>query len=175
MVAETLKLLVASLPCAGAKLGATMSVLLIMLVEVQACSLPARDRCQPDILPYPFCPGAYMRLDHSISLLCRDLFKPAHFAAHPWPTHEAPNTSRVVLRLMLVSGWQVASPEGTPHAALRDLAVKLVTLVASGPSGAAFQAAVAALSPEAKQRLQVRSLRASASGLTMPMDLLSSI
>ncbi|CAL8466413.1 g5949 [Coccomyxa elongata] len=87
VVAETLKLLVASLPCAGAKLGGTMSVLLIMLVEV-------------------------------------------------------------------------ASPEGTPHAALRDLAVKLVTLVASGPSGAPFQAAVAALSPEAKQRLQA-ALKAS--------------
>ena len=49
---------------------------------------------------------------------------------------------------------QVASPEGAPNLALRDLAVKLVTLVASGPSAAAFQAAVAALSPEAKQRLQ---------------------
>ena len=35
VVAETLKLLVASLPCAGAKLGPTVSVLLIMLVEVQ--------------------------------------------------------------------------------------------------------------------------------------------
>lgn len=49
---------------------------------------------------------------------------------------------------------QVASPEGAPNLALRDLAVKLVTLVASGPFAAAFQATVAALSPEAKQRLQ---------------------
>jgi hypothetical protein len=38
--------------------------------------------------------------------------------------------------------------------ALRDLAVKLVTLVAAGASAAAFQTAVVALSPEAKQRLQ---------------------
>ncbi len=52
-------------------------------------------------------------------------------------------------------GCQVASPEGAPNLALRELAVKLVTLVASGSSGAAFQTAVAALSPEAKQRLQV--------------------
>lgn len=50
--------------------------------------------------------------------------------------------------------FQVASPEGAPNLALRDLAVKLVTLVAAGASAAAFQTAVAALSPEAKQRLQ---------------------
>lgn len=53
--------------------------------------------------------------------------------------------------------WQMAAPEGTPNVALRDMAVKLVSLVAVGPSAAAFQAAIAALPPEAKQRLQASS------------------
>jgi hypothetical protein len=51
---------------------------------------------------------------------------------------------------------QVAAPEGRPNQTLRELAVKLVTLVAGGPFSAAFQSAVASLPPEAKQRLQVR-------------------
>lgn len=55
---------------------------------------------------------------------------------------------------------QVAAPKGEPNQALRDMALKLVTLVAAGPSSAAFHSSVASLSPAAKQRLQAALISA---------------
>ena len=52
-------------------------------------------------------------------------------------------------------GAQVASPQGPPCGALRDMAVKMLTHLAGSPWAQPFQAAVAALPPDAKQRLQV--------------------
>lgn len=66
---------------------------------------------------------------------------------------EAAAHSLVTALLPLV--LDVAAPEAGPaHPALRDLSLKLIQALATGPSALVFRGAVAALPPSSKQRLQ---------------------
>lgn len=72
----------------------------------------------------------------------------------------APAAVLAVLIPLLIAA---AAPETPPVPALADMAVKLVTHLASGPQAPAFRVAVAQLPAGAKVRLQT-ALRASAAG-----------
>lgn len=71
-----------------------------------------------------------------------------------------PQPHRALLDLMLPLLIEAAAPEGAPPTpALTDVALKLISHLAGGlaeGSAAGFRAAVGALQPAAKQRLQVR-------------------
>lgn len=72
--------------------------------------------------------------------------------------HEA---QQALLHLMVPLLIEAAAPEAVPASpALSDIALKLISHLAGGAapgSAAGFRAAVAALQPAAKQRLQVRT------------------
>ncbi len=68
----------------------------------------------------------------------------------------APDAQSPLLALFLPLLIEAAAPEAAPRTpALADVAVKLITHLASGPCAAEFRQSLAALPPAAKQRLQV--------------------
>jgi len=68
----------------------------------------------------------------------------------------APDAQSPLLALFLPLLIEAAAPEAAPRTpALADVAVKLITHLASGPGAAQFRQSLAALPPAAKQRLQV--------------------
>ena len=68
----------------------------------------------------------------------------------------APEAQAPLLALFIPLLIEAAAPEAAPRTpALADVAVKLITHLASGPMAADFKQSLAALPPSAKQRLQV--------------------
>lgn len=65
---------------------------------------------------------------------------------------------QAVLQLLVPLLVEAASPVCAPAPSLTDMAVKLVTHLASGPAAPAFKAVVASLPVSTKQRLQVRDV-----------------
>ena len=76
------------------------------------------------------------------------------------PAGEAGATS--LLRLLVPTLIEVAAPAGAPTPLLADMAVKLLTHLASGPAAAAFRGAAAELPAATKQRLAAALQQAAA-------------
>lgn len=74
-------------------------------------------------------------------------------AASKSPTAEAALVS-VLLPLLLDAAAPQVDVHGPAHPVLKELAIKLITHLATGPSAQVFRTAVAGLPPASKQRLQ---------------------
>ena len=80
----------------------------------------------------------------------------------------APVAQSPLLALFLPLLIEAAAPEVAPRTpALADVAVKLITHLASGPAAAAFKTALAAMPPAAKQRLQVTGISTFATAFSL--------
>ena len=69
---------------------------------------------------------------------------------------QGPDTEQDLMAVLLSVLIQEIAPRLSAAPALRELAVKLVTQIASGSMSATFKAVAAKLSPQHKLRLQVR-------------------
>lgn len=67
-----------------------------------------------------------------------------------------------LLRLLVPTLIEVAAPAGAPTPLLADMAVKLLTHLASGPAAAAFRGAASELPAATKQRLAAALQQAAA-------------